>query len=181
MFIYNFKLNSSILFKILLGIIVCIVACMCVVVGVKIFKEGKNSNNCINPSDIIEPTSANYASILQAVHNDVNSYIGQKIKYSGFVYRVYDLDKEQFVLGRNMIISSDFQTVVVGFLSHYKDAIKFRDGIWVEIEGNITKGNYHGSDMPILEITYIKEVEKPNDEYVFPPDDNYIPTSAIIY
>ena len=79
-----------------------------------------------------------------------------------------------------MIISSDFQTVVVGFLCHYKDAVKFKDSIWVELEGKITKGNYHGSNMPILEVTTIKEIEKPNDEYVYPPDENYIPTSTII-
>ena len=116
---------------------------------------------------------------MQTVHNNIDSYVGEKIKYSGFVYRVYDLNMEQFVLARNMIISSDFQTVVVGFLSHYKDAIKFQDGIWIEAEGTITKGKYHGSYMPILEITYIKEINKPNDEYVYPPDENYIPTSAL--
>ena len=106
--------------------------------------------------------------------------MGRKIKFSGFIYRVYDLNKEQFILGRNMIISSDFQTVVVGFLCHYKDAIKFRDSMWVELEGTITKGTYQNSDMPILEVTKIKELEKPNDEYVYPPDENYIPTSVIL-
>lgn len=180
MFIYNFKLNGSILFKILLGIIVFMVICICVVVGVKIFNESENSNTCVNPSIVIEPTNENYASILQTVHNNVDSYVGQKIKYSGFVHRVYDLNMEQFVLGRNMIISSDFQTVIVGFLSHYKDAIKLRDGIWVEIEGTITKDRYHGHEMPILEITKVKEIEKPNDEYVYPPDENYIPTSTFL-
>ena len=34
--------------------------------------------------------------------------------------------------------------------------------------------------MPILEINTIKEIEKPNDEYVYPPDENYIPTSVIL-
>lgn len=66
-----------------------------------------------------------------------------------------------------------------GFLSHYKDAIKLRDGIWVEIEGTITKGTYHGSNMPILEITSLKEIDKPNDEYVEPPDEDYFPTVAM--
>ncbi len=110
----------------------------------------------------------NYSTMLEAVHNDIDAYVGQRIKYSGFVYRVYDLNKDQFVLGRHMIISSDFQTVVVGFLCHYNNAINFSDNTWVEIEGTITKGEYHG-DMPILEVTSIKQIEKPNDEYVYPP------------
>ena len=31
---------------------------------------------------------------------------------------MYDFNNEQFVLARDMIVSSDFQTVVVGFLCH---------------------------------------------------------------
>ena len=181
MFIYNLKLNGSSLFKLSLAIIILIVVCLCGVVGYKIYTASTNTlNDDIKSNDIIELTTQNYSTILQAVHDDIDTYIGQKIKFSGFVYRVYDLNKEQFVLGRNMIISSDFQTVVVGFLCHYKDAIKFRDNSWVELEGQITKGIYHSSDMPILEVTMIKEIEKPNDEYVYPPDENYIPTSTII-
>ena len=78
-----------------------------------------------------------------------------------------------------MIIDSNKNTVVVGFLCHCKNAISFADNTWVEIEGNIQKGKYHG-DMPILEITNIKEIEKPDDEYVYPPDEDYIPTSVIL-
>ena len=34
--------------------------------------------------------------------------------------------------------------------------------------------------MPIIEVTFIQKIEKPNDEYVYPPDENFIPTSAIL-
>ena len=78
-----------------------------------------------------------------------------------------------------MVISSDFQTVVVGFLCHYKDAIKFPDKTWVTITGTITKGTYH-SEIPIIEIKDIVKIEKPSDEYVYPPDDSYIPTSDMM-
>lgn len=181
MYIYNLKLNGSNLFKFLLAIIVLIVICLCIIIGYKLYNATTNTlNDNIMSKDIINLTAQNYSTILQTVHDDIDTYIGQKIRFSGFVYRVYDLNQEQFVLGRNMIISSDFQTVVVGFLCHYKDSVKFRDNSWVELEGKIIKGSYHGSDMPILEVTFIEEIEKPNDEYVYPPDDNYIPTSAII-
>lgn len=181
MFIYNLKLNSSTLFKILLAFIVLIVICLCGIVGYKIYIASTNHlDDSVKSNSITELTTQNYANILQSVHDDIDTYVGQKIKFSGFIYRVYDLNQEQFVLGRNMIISSDFQTVVVGFLCHYKDAVKFRDSVWVELEGKITKGSYHGSDMPILEVTSMKEIEKPNDEYVYPPDENYIPTSTIL-
>ena len=117
---------------------------------------------------------------MQSVHNELNSYIGQTIKFTGYVYRLYDFNEEQFVLARDMIISSDFQTVVVGFLCHSKNVSKFTDNTWVEIEGKIQKGDYHG-EIPIIEISNIKQVEKPNDEFVYPPDDNFIPTSNYLF
>lgn len=179
MFIYNLKLNNSVFYKILLGIVIFIVLVMCLIVGLKIFKEANKEDTCINANEITEITNKNYANILQEVHNDIDTYVGQKIKFSGFVYRVYDLQKDQFVLGRNMIISSDHQTVVVGFLCNYDDAIKFKDKTWVELEGIITKGTYHNSDIPILQINSIKEIDKPKDEFVYPPDKDYIETSFI--
>lgn len=179
MFIYNIKLGGSKLFKFMFIFIFAFVVGLCAFIGYKIFTSSINVNDNIYQDEFNELTNKNYSTILKAIHDDVDSYIGTKIKFSGFVYRVYDLDTEQFVLGRNMIISSDFQTVVIGFLCHYNNAINLKDNTWVEVEGTITKGEYHG-DMPILEVTSLKQIEKPNDEYVYPPDENYIPTSTIL-
>ena len=179
MFIYNVKLNGSKVFKILIISIIIIAILLCAFVIFKLFKETVTVKDENHTSEVNYLTNQNYATVLETVHNDIDSYIGQKIHFSGFIYRVYDLNNEQFVLGRHMIISSDFQSVVVGFLCHYKDASSFKDNTWVEIEGSITKGEYHGN-MPILEVTSIKQIDKPNDEYVYPPNENYIPTSSII-
>ena len=78
-----------------------------------------------------------------------------------------------------MIVSSDFQTVVVGFLCNYNKAQNFEDGTWIEITGTIKNGTYHGK-MPIIDVENIQKIEKPSDEYVYPPDDNYIPTSSFM-
>ena len=118
MFIYNIKMNGSTLFKIILTIIICIVIVLCGIVGYRIYRESRYSDS-IKSKEVYVLNNKNYATVLDTVHKDIDTYVGQKIKFSGFVYRVYDLDKEQFVLGRNMLISSDFQTVVVGFLCHY--------------------------------------------------------------
>lgn len=121
----------------------------------------------------------NYTNILKSVHDNPDEYIGQKIKFSGYIYRVIDFTEKEFVLARNMVVSSDFQTVVVGFLCRYDKAKEFEDGTWIEITGTIKKGTYHG-DMPIIDIENIQKTEKPSDEYVYPPDDDYIPTSSLL-
>lgn len=181
MFIYNVKLSGTKIFKVILTIIILFVIFLCGITAYRLYKatikvrDDTNSNG----KDVVNLTNKNYSTILKAVHENIDDYIGQKFKFSGFVYRVYDLEKNQFILARNMIISSDNQTVIVGFLCDYDKSVELKDYSWVEIEGCITKGKYHG-DMPILKITNLKNIQKPNDEYVYPPDENYIPTSFTI-
>ena len=90
-----------------------------------------------------------------------------------------DFNKNQFVVARDMRFNENSEALVVGFLCESKEAKNFKDNSWVEIEGKITKGNYHG-EIPIIKITSIKNSAKPNDEFVYPPDENFIPTSSII-
>ena len=78
-----------------------------------------------------------------------------------------------------MIISSDFQSVIVGFLCECDTAKEYADNTWVEITGEIMKGDYHG-DMPIIKVTKINQTNEPIDAYVYPPDESYIPTAGIV-
>ena len=103
---------------------------MCAITVYKIiFKsESKASQN-----EVYEIPANNYTNILKSVHDDVDTYVGQSICFTGYVYRVYDLTENQFVLARDMVVSSDFQTMVVGFLCTTENAKNFKDGTWVEI------------------------------------------------
>lgn len=131
MFICNFKINSNIILKLFLTILLIIVL---LIIGISIYKIFNNPlENTVDDSNIYNLTPNNYTNVLKAVHNDLNTYIGQKIKFSGYVYRVNDFDDTQFVLARNMIISSDFQTLVVGFLCHCETSSQYEDGTWVNI------------------------------------------------
>lgn len=177
MFVCNFKLDHKFIFKlgfVLLFLIVLIIA------GLSFYKifYAEHVTDEIPVPDISNITASNYTNILKSVHDNLNEYIGQKIHFTGYVYRVYDFSETQFVLARNMVVSSDNQTLVVGFLCNYKNAKEFSDGSWVEITGKITKGDYHG-DIPVIEIEQMKTCNKPDEEHVYPPDDMYIPTSAL--
>lgn len=181
MFIYNLKVNGNKIIKNFFIILLIIILVICGIIAYKIFGSNigiSNVNDELISGKVNELNSKNYTNVLNEVHNNLSLYEGQSIKFTGFVYRVYDFSEEQFVLGRNMVISSDFQTVVVGFLCHSNLSKNFSDNTWIEIEGKITKGSYHG-EIPIIEVTNIKQTNKPNDEYVYPPDDSYIPTSNI--
>lgn len=180
MFIINLKINGSKFFKIFFCIILIVLFIIIGFITFKIINQSKNGKtSCIPQNDVFDIPTNNYTNVLKTVHDNTDKFVNCKIKVKGFVYRLYDFSDNQFVLARNMIISSDQKKVVVGFLCEYDDIKKFDNNTWVEITGIITKGNYHG-DIPIIKIDKIEQIEKPNDEYVYPPDENYIPTSGLL-
>ena len=180
MFIYNLKLNGSKFFKIIFGLILTILIIILFIAIFRIFSTAKdlNKSTCIS-NDVSTISSSNYTNILKTVHDNIDNYIDVKIKFTGYIYRIYDFNENQFVLARDMIVSSDFKTVVVGFLCEYKYAKNFDDNTWVELTGTIKKGDYHG-DMPIVHVTQINEIKKTSEEYVYPPSEDYIPTNGIL-
>lgn len=125
MFIYNLKVNGGLALKI---IIVILSIFMAVVFGFSIYKifftSGKFLiNDKIEKQDITEIKTENYTNILKAVHDNPDSYIGMKINFTGYIYRVIDFKEEQFVIARDMFINeSKTQAVVVGFLCESKDS-----------------------------------------------------------
>lgn len=180
MFVYNVKVNGAKVFKTFFVIICILVLGLFGMAVYKVFTNDKDINIRDDMSqDINVIESKNYTNILKSVHDNLGEYIGKKVSFTGYVYKVYDLKENEFVLARNMIISSDFQSLVVGFLCDYKKANELENGAWVEITGEIQKGNYHG-EVPVLKIKDLKKIEKPSDEYVYPPDDGYVPTVSIL-
>ena len=174
LFIYNIKMNNDLIKKISIAIIIFILAVVFIVVGFRFYKATSKVmiKDSVDTSNL-EVNSTNYTNILKDSHENIDKYVGKKIKFSGFVYKLYDFDSNQFVLAREMIISSDNHAVVVGFLSECDNAESFKEGSWVEVEGIIEKGNYHG-DIPIIKVKNIKNVTVPKDEFVYPPDNGYV-------
>lgn len=131
--------------------------------------------NTINSDKIFEITPNNYTSILQAVTENIDDYIGAKIHFTGYVYRLIDFDDTEFVLARNMIVNENSsQSLVVGFLCTYDKAYEIPDNAWIDVTGTIQKGDYYG-DIAMVEVERIFQCDKPKDEFVTPPDKTYIP------
>lgn len=189
MFICNLKLNGSRLARVCFISILIIVVIIFSISVYKIFIKPKTNNSqidsealsdgtsCIKNDGVLEIQPKNYTNILQAVHDDIDSYIGCKLHFSGYVYRLIDFDPNQFVLARDMLVSDDKnQTLVVGFLCSYDSAMSFEEGTWVDLTGTITKEDFHG-EIPVIKVDSIQKIDVPDDVYVYPPDRTYIPTS----
>lgn len=180
MFVYNFKVNGNAVFR---AIIIFIIIISLLVLSFSVYNFYYKSKFILDdslPSNSVANIEANeYTNILKQVYEDVDTYVGQSINFTGYVYKLYDLKESEFVLARDMLINSDSQTVVVGFLCSYENAKNFKEGTWVNVTGKIIKGYYH-NEIPVIDINKIEEAQKPEDEFVYPPDDTYIPTSVIL-
>ena len=182
MFVFNVSLSKTKFFKWILALM----AIFCIALaGVGIFKIYSSNqdlqisdSDCMPSGKIAYLTDDNYTNVLKEVHENLDTYIGQKICYTGYVYRVPELQENEFVLARDMQFQNTNQTVIVGFLCAYDTAKDFEDYTWVKVTGSIEKGYYFG-DIPRIKIEEIETVEKPENCTVAEPDENFIETSVI--
>lgn len=181
MFICNFKVNSKNILKICFVIAIIISIIFFIISTIRIFKASNvfTTNDKLPKKDIYTITASNYTNVLKSVHENLSNYIGQKIEFEGYVYKVPDINTNQFILARDMIINSNLQTLVVGFLCEYKESVNLKEKTWIKITGEIQKGNYNG-EIPIIKIISLEKINKPNDEYVYPPDSAYLQTSSLL-
>ena len=179
MFVYNLKVNGNAIFRVLVVLIIII---SLVILSFSVYRFYINSKFILNDDIPLNPIAnietSEYTNILKQVYEDIDTYVGQSINFTGYVYKIYDLKDSEFVLARDMIINSDSQSVVVGFLCSYDNAKNLKEGSWVNVTGKIIKGYYH-NEIPVIDINKIEETQKPEDEFVYPPDSTYIQTSVI--
>ncbi len=184
----NLKINSNRFIKFAFLVMLLIILIIFSVGVYKIFfkKSGNEEKDTFTLKDTIDTNQVfniskdNYTNILQAVHNNIDAYVGCKVHFSGYVYRLLDFSPTQFVLARDMIVSENpLQSLVVGFLCEYKKAEEFKDGEWVDVTGVIEKSDYYG-EIAIINVTNIVKCEEPENKYVSTPDETYIPTSNLL-
>ena len=136
MFVYNVKINKSSVIKVAL---IAIALIGFLFMGITLLTAKNKVKDTITIPDLVNISSNNYTNVLKEVHDNLHTYTGQKIKFIGYVYRVSDIDKNEFILARDMVVNSSNETVVVGFLSKCNNANNFKNGTWVEISRNYQK------------------------------------------
>lgn len=132
-FNFNKRLNSKLIINFILLLCTCLVLVFFYFACCKIFDFNYQRVLDNDTNKIGSVNKYNYSTILKDVHENLDNYIGESFSFTGYVYRVPDILNNQFILARNMIISSDFKTVVVGFLCECEDASNFSDNTWVSI------------------------------------------------
>lgn len=181
MFVFNLTLNRKTLKK-ALSLTCCVLCLFILTFGFYLAKSQKiYVKDDMQASNNLNLSISNYSDILQDCYNNLDSYVGKTVKFSGFIYKLYDFSDEQFVLGREMITKkiseTQAQSVVIGFLCESKKTKNFKPGEWVEIEGTIEKGYYH-ADIPIIKVKKITKIDEPSDKYVNCPTNMQVSPST---
>ena len=90
MFVFNFKINGNKTAKILLGILCIIILILTAFICYRvIFNNFFKTNDTYLENATFELTTQNYTNVLQEVHNDIDTYVGQKVKFTGYVLRYW--------------------------------------------------------------------------------------------
>lgn len=168
MFVCNFKINGKKIWKVCLIILSILIIALLIFTIFRIVSASKNS--IPKSSEVLEITTEEYTNFLKASHESINNYVGKTVKLTGYIYRLPDFSKNEFVLARTMIIDNSMGSVIVGMLCECEYSSKYDSGSWIEVTGTIKKGNYNG-EIPVLEISNIKTIKAPQDEFVYMPID----------
>ena len=167
MFICNLKLNKNVLCRMFIVLSLVVVFFIILYsIYVIFFKKSQTCDSYKN--NIIDLNESNYTNILKAANENIDSYIGVRVRVIGYVYRLIDFNESQFVVARDMKLNKSSQSLIVGFLCESKNASKYSDGTWVEVVGKIKRGKLN-EELAILDVISIKPVTKPNQIFVSPP------------
>lgn len=169
MFIFNLKFNKKFFKKICISIIIFLFIFMIFISFIKIKNNSKSSNNS-NNSNTLKIDTENFTTFLSDCHDNIPNYLNKKIHISGYIYRMNDFNKDQFVVARTMLINDSKNSLIVGILCSYDKAYEFADYDWVELTGVIEEGYYNGK-LPCIKVDTINKIKPPENSYVKEPID----------
>lgn len=185
MFVLNLKFDIKKIIKLIIS--------FCIIISLSIFvyyayntyrkitlkSEFTAIDDFIPSNEVAKISPENYTNILRLVHKDVDTFVGQKISFTGYIYRIDSFPKNRFILARDMKLTEN-QSVIVGFLSESDKLSEYHDYDWVDITATIEKTNYNNQEVPLLKITSITKTTEPKNSAVPKPDDDFVET-AVIY
>ncbi len=158
MFIYNFKLNSKILY---ISSVLFVSTIIIALNFTELFK--KNENEIPKEKLDYMVDTENFAATVKAIHESIDDNIGKTMEIKGFVFKMPDFEDDNFVCGRNIIMNGEDK--VAGILCEYDKSEELLDGQWVKISGKIEDGEYIDR-RPVLKITALEKIDEYTDSYV---------------
>lgn len=123
--------------------IICFLLLISTAIFAFLFNYNYAQNNTINITD------ENYPIILEDAHQNIDKYVDKIIIVEGYIFRREDFNKNNFVIAKDMYISS-IESAVIGFLCNASSLSYIENGTTIKIKGKIKKGYFNNMEYPIL-------------------------------
>ena len=120
-------------------------------------------------ADIIEIEDIDYGIWYVDMMDNLEDYVGKKVKFKGQVLKSRDLNAGFFVPGRMVMTCCADDTQFMGYVCKNPNAKRLRMGSWVEVVATVKQEYMHvyGDEGPVLYAEKITPTEKPEQELVY--------------
>jgi putative membrane protein len=117
---------------------------------------------------VIEVTDQNYLDIMTLLDLHLEKFIGKELEITGFVFREQDFEENRLVVARFSMTCCTADAGVYGTLVETEDAYLYENDMWIKVRGTINKTEYHGYQLPIVQLREVTVVAEPDSPYVYP-------------
>ncbi|NLP45836.1 MAG: TIGR03943 family protein [Epulopiscium sp.] len=131
-----------------------------------IMELNRNELQLIDETIIMD--NDNYVRWIQEIYENIEKYNAKKIQVSGFVFKEEQFEDNEFVSARMMMVCCAADMQPIGFLCRYDKAAELKVDTWIRVYGTITKGEFNGNVIPVIEADKVENTEKPEFDYVYP-------------
>ncbi len=120
-------------------------------------------------ADIIEIEDIDFGIWYVDMMDNLEDYVGKKVKFKGQVLKSRDLNAGFFVPGRMAMTCCADDTQFIGYVCKNSNAKRLRMGSWVEVVATVKQEymDVYGDEGPVLYAETITPTEKPEQELVY--------------
>ena len=124
------------------------------------------------PQDDVIINDDNFISVMNDMYENIDKYIGRKIKIQGQVFKSSDMTENEFAIGKYYMYCCAVDMSLVGFVFEKNDNMDIKENEWYEVNAIIKSHKYTpygGSVMeePLLDIIDYKKIDKPKETTVY--------------
>ncbi|KGP71709.1 TIGR03943 family putative permease subunit [Pontibacillus yanchengensis] len=118
-------------------------------------------------SETISLEPDQYIGTINLIEEEPHSFKGKEIMVKGFVYREPTFDANRIVIGRFGVSCCVADAGIYGIMAEGKDFSSYESDSWVEVTGTLNVAHFKGWDLPLIEVTSIKNIQEPKKAYVY--------------
>lgn len=130
-------------------------------------KEQEDSKLTVRDNTIIINDDSFMAWVDELFMN-IGKYEGHKVEIVGSILKDGTFKQNEFIVARLLMICCAADMQPVGFLCRYDKASELEVDSWAKIKGVIKYEEVNGEEMPIIELENIENVDKPENEFLYP-------------